>query len=552
MAIGNRDLPQVYPAAKLDLVDRTIRLVHLLPGRYADAIACELVTANLNDQPEYYALSYAWGDRTNPQQILLNGASHNITRNLEAALRRLRHTSDVLVFWIDMICIDQTCVEERTHQVNLMQYIYSGAREGILWLGDCFESTLQGSEIPSKPAQDAEALEGFTNCSWWHRIWTVQEAVLPPTVTIQLGWLLMSWDSLVAAAQNLNNHWALGCCSVPEAYKAPLAAFSLGVMEIKIVRTLYHSGKNAHFLSSLHRFRGRLSTDPRDKLFALLGLCNRPTCFRVPEVDYTLSAEAIYKRYFISLLQDDGDLDLLARQPEIGRQLDLPTWMPDWSAKVDESRAGIHRYLMRNLHIYQASGTTLLGQQFSITETTLHVRGAVFDEVTMLDDLAFGALQFIQDISRYLKTRFNVTGREAYVGGGDWEHAIWLTYIMDQILVHSHGETNSRRATPEDYTLWQNGTLKDPIPDYRNSFRFFMSKKGYVGFGPRNTQIGDTVSILLGGSVPFVLRRRNIQAALPEQRPEYGYIGHCYVHGIMDGEALEGMDVSKLAWINLI
>jgi hypothetical protein len=44
------------------------------------------------------------------------------------------------------------------------------------------------------------------------------------------------------------------------------------------------------------------------------------------------------------------------------------------------------------------------------------------------------------------------------------------------------------------------------------------------------------VCILFGNQFPMILR------------PEDGHfflVGHCYVHGIMDGETLEGVDLKK-------
>lgn len=140
--MNSTNLSQPYPAGKLELHSRQIRLVTILPGRYVDVIACELRTAYLESRPDYYSLSYAWGDRTDVRHILLDGGSFNVTRNLEAALRRLRHPTEPRVFWIDMICIDQDNVEERTHQVNLMHLTYSRAREVFLWLGDYAETIL--------------------------------------------------------------------------------------------------------------------------------------------------------------------------------------------------------------------------------------------------------------------------------------------------------------------------------------------------------------------------------------------------------------------------
>ncbi|PMD29684.1 hypothetical protein L207DRAFT_444914, partial [Hyaloscypha variabilis F] len=48
----------------------------------------------------------------------------------------------------------------------------------------------------------------------------------------------------------------------------------------------------------------------------------------------------------------------------------------------------------------------------------------------------------------------------------------------------------------------------------------------------------EIVCIFLGGNVPFVLRARNDS--------KYQLIGECYVHGVMDGEALKGIDNNDL------
>lgn len=48
---------------------------------------------------------------------------------------------------------------------------------------------------------------------------------------------------------------------------------------------------------------------------------------------------------------------------------------------------------------------------------------------------------------------------------------------------------------------------------------------------------GDVVVVLFGGRIPFILR----------EREEGGWIliGECYVHGVMNGEALKGDDVEE-------
>ncbi|PMD57267.1 uncharacterized protein K444DRAFT_483861, partial [Hyaloscypha bicolor E] len=63
--------------------------------------------------------------------------------------------------------------------------------------------------------------------------------------------------------------------------------------------------------------------------------------------------------------------------------------------------------------------------------------------------------------------------------------------------------------------------------------RFFVTKKGYFGIGPAELEEGDEIYILAGGKVPLVLR------PLPESQPNtFELVGDCYVHGVMDGEAV--------------
>lgn len=69
--------------------------------------------------------------------------------------------------------------------------------------------------------------------------------------------------------------------------------------------------------------------------------------------------------------------------------------------------------------------------------------------------------------------------------------------------------------------------------------RFFLSEKHdctgksqvFKGLGPAALQEGDIIVVLLGGPVPYLLRPA---AGLHT----YTLVGECYVHGIMNGEAL--------------
>lgn len=57
--------------------------------------------------------------------------------------------------------------------------------------------------------------------------------------------------------------------------------------------------------------------------------------------------------------------------------------------------------------------------------------------------------------------------------------------------------------------------------------------KRQVGFVPSRSQVGDKICVLLGGSVPFVLRKHDADG-----RTCWELVGESYVEGQMDGETL--------------
>lgn len=57
----------------------------------------------------------------------------------------------------------------------------------------------------------------------------------------------------------------------------------------------------------------------------------------------------------------------------------------------------------------------------------------------------------------------------------------------------------------------------------------FQTSRGYVGLGPLISKPGDIICILFGGNVPYVLRPKD---------GYYQFVGECYIHDIMNGEAV--------------
>ncbi|KAK4443446.1 hypothetical protein QBC34DRAFT_272408, partial [Podospora aff. communis PSN243] len=78
-----------------------IRLATLHAGKWDDPIECTLTRYDLNQAPEYSALSYVWGSAKVMDQISLNGVEWDVTINLANALRFLRCPNKLVRIWVD-------------------------------------------------------------------------------------------------------------------------------------------------------------------------------------------------------------------------------------------------------------------------------------------------------------------------------------------------------------------------------------------------------------------------------------------------------------------
>lgn len=222
----------------LDKAEPSFRLLTLHPAKdRTSPLKCSLSNTSLNELPDFEALSYTWGSPiegdkayespASDQTILLNDMPFTIRKNLFDALTQLRLADASLVLWIDAICINQTDIDERNHQVRQMEKIYRSAKRVVVWLGekdaytdeaiewlgelaemqghydrggllpdDYVLGTHTGPENMDRLIQSEEylpkwnALQHIVGRSWWNRVWTVQgqshsmESHLSPLVLI--------------------------------------------------------------------------------------------------------------------------------------------------------------------------------------------------------------------------------------------------------------------------------------------------------------------------------------------------------------------------------
>ncbi len=117
-----------------------------------------LARSRLSSHPQYRALSYCWGslDELKPLTVVFeddgdapisSGAigeprdtrsrsvMFQVTANLHDALASFRRSEEHSYLWVDMLCINQGDVDERSEQVRSMRSIYESAESVVVWLG---------------------------------------------------------------------------------------------------------------------------------------------------------------------------------------------------------------------------------------------------------------------------------------------------------------------------------------------------------------------------------------------------------------------------------
>jgi len=141
-----------------------------------------------------------WGpkDLSTEGQLFIDGHVLSLRANIHSALlairehRRHDRIKTRYPFWIDLICIQQDCTEEKNHQVQQMGDIYAEAKCVIIWLGEQTRLQLARHQIRqiSLPKPTTIPVCDYTALFWallnqhWTRTWILQEICLAKQVAI--------------------------------------------------------------------------------------------------------------------------------------------------------------------------------------------------------------------------------------------------------------------------------------------------------------------------------------------------------------------------------
>jgi hypothetical protein len=578
---------------------------------------------------DFASLSYVWGNQSDTRHIYVNDKPVNVTANLESALRQFRSEglfADHFLLWVDALCINQSNLRERAKEVQRMKDIYGSSWTVISWLGATSESSDAGlqllrdmaafrevgfeSELEVRLGQDPSflgstcwrGLHQLINRDYWERLWIIQEIVMGGlSVLIKCGPSILDWETFCKGIAVLQEHlWLVKDRCLREDIARENRAW-----QTTSAHLIYQDLSVLHQTPLAENPRlafGRLldlaisveCTDPRDKVYALLGLIPDNVA-RLIQPDYTLSPAAVYTKAAYAFIEAYDSLDLLREANPWGRA-GCPSWVPDWTwsgrgrhSRVSQPLWG-PTYLFpppqREPDPYRASGDT--HQIVSISGGLLKCEGFIVDKISGLGAREMGYFDWDHD------SRLSPRGwRSAY---GDFlatGEALVSTLVHGRVrsgqrpgpqhnaLLHlpstfeeawSQFEYRGWRwlAGQEGYYFRWEGfreamdcfTLGDwhfrdffdnHIPDDADEYvytevyacaerssmrrRFMTTDKGYLGWAPGNMYGGPSDQVR-GGDLIVIVLGCSTPLVIRPHGDTFQMLGEAYVQGLMDGEAM--------------
>ncbi|KAH6982651.1 heterokaryon incompatibility protein-domain-containing protein [Ilyonectria destructans] len=413
------------------------------------------------------------------------------------------------------------------------------------------------------------AVQKLLERPWWRRVWVIQEVAASREHPVWVGcgesWL--PWDAFMEAAlgiENMKGHPFFERVN-------RLGEGTKWILDKATLKVAHEANQERRdnwggLVNYLHLTRSYSATDPRDKVFALLGLV--PRLGIIP--DYKEPVEQVFGNLVKESIRATHSLMmlLLQRKP---RRLTLPSWVPDLSTEIDDelSNGGCP------MGFYSADGNSWHNMGIGTVHcrlveddppNQLTVTGFIYDKPLVLaetwtsgkDERQSSAYKVIQDYSKLLEETdaqhfprkpgnhrqecfwrtliWNATEGDRYPAPDTYEAGFQRFKGGDDVLINlsnpSTDAADHQKIAPAD----EGREFYNALVRHALNRRFFMTTGGDLGSGPADMREGDHICVLLGSKAPVILRD-------VEERPGYyEYVGHAYVHGIMHGEALASLD----------
>ncbi|MCJ1406586.1 hypothetical protein MMC19_000652 [Ptychographa xylographoides] len=402
----------------------------------------------------------------------------------------------------------------------------------------------------------------FSN-PWWERTWIIQEATGTQNLYISYGERssIMSWKqvwmimSIIRYLATQPEYAATpGRKSMEKVYTTIKSAQELNV--IREARRLHadsrrynvelHTGQNSLLALRclLPWFRATKATLPHDKIYSLLGVADNVEGTAL-EPDYSLPFETVFGQVVQSDITKYGNLDILSQScfPN-NTEKNVPSWMPDWR----HQDVATHLAMLPDANgvcIYKASARSEANVKFLEGYKSIEAQGFRLTKICRTGDYINHILDFTTTVQHAWEDLL-VSLPDPYRTG----HSRWDAYRHTLVADCTPIQSSEMYRLLYDRPSMASGPFADPLPyspltpaeeesraahamktmrvlEWRT---FGTTEDNHMGLFPVGTEPGDSVCILLGGATPFILKHCGEHSHL---------VGECYIHGLMDGEAMD-------------
>lgn len=281
---GPSDKVSIYPRP---LKPSEIRLLRLDAATHRDdPVHGVFEVYDHDDCPEYETVSYTWTNEdgtSTPWKPVYVGDYWNVTvnaRNCWSLLCYLRPRRGARLVWIDALCINQADNGERQTQVARMGEIYLRCMRAVVWLGDDIVQPSAKTYRPRRDLKDMSAVLGDQDAmhkllerKYFKRVWIIQELVLAPESVIPVHEVdfYARVDTARHGTELLDRiHFDEG--ELEERYSWEYTTPTPWLADLHRARMF--TKQNLHVLLDSTWHDSLQATDPRDRIFGILGLCS--------------------------------------------------------------------------------------------------------------------------------------------------------------------------------------------------------------------------------------------------------------------------------------
>ncbi|KAF7899412.1 hypothetical protein EAE99_012333 [Botrytis elliptica] len=290
------------------------------------------------------------------------------------------------------------------------------------------------------------------------------------------------------------------------------------------------------------------STDPRDKIYGILGLLSEEARAAIP-IDYHKQPEWTFVPTMTYIIQHEPEglalLGLLWRTRHF--KTPLPSWVPDFTISADFNDEHNPVFLRGSCANHDWEWPEDVRATVSSDRTTLCAHMAYFGRVTHIVSFIDGDRDYYISRFKEIETLLTVQAPRSeplwrtLIGIRNTDHKLIVTYPRTfEVLM---GRTPEQDG--EAQKMFQDAIL--PIVRRR---KFFVTDKGFAGVATPMIRDGDTIAIIAGMGRATVLRDTDSKELETERRIDEGkeskrITGFAYV-GCHDRDGFESLAKENL------